>query len=135
MAEPVLLGLLFADRVITEDNGKRGIIGTFTRFYAQNYPIVFAPWAIYVAFTNAAGEHEFALNLVHPDTNQVIAPISGRVQASSADDVIELSFVMQNALFPRPGRYVASVFIDGDLLASRILQVDQSPTPPHSPAG
>lgn len=133
MSEPVLLALLFADRVITEDNGKKGIIGTFTRFVAQSFPVVFPPWSIYLAFTNAPGEHDLALNLSHPETNQVLVPIAGKVQSKTAEDVVELSFHIQNALFPRPGRYLLSAFLDGDVLGSRALSVDQSTGP--SPSG
>jgi hypothetical protein len=36
MTEPVFVALLAADRVITEDNGKKAIIGTFTQFNAPS---------------------------------------------------------------------------------------------------
>ena len=37
--EPVFVALLAADRVITEDNGKKAIIGTFTQFNAPKFPV------------------------------------------------------------------------------------------------
>jgi hypothetical protein len=36
MKEPVCTALLFADRIIVENNGKKGIIGTFSRIFAPS---------------------------------------------------------------------------------------------------
>ena len=38
MPEPVFVALLLADRVITEDNQKKAIIGTFTQFTVRQVP-------------------------------------------------------------------------------------------------
>ncbi|ULQ59869.1 hypothetical protein K7I13_00490 [Brucepastera parasyntrophica] len=91
MAEPVLVGLLFADRIITENNGKKGIIGTFSVFSAKAFPVVFPPWSIYAAVTNLTGKHTFSINLVHDDTMQVILPINGELNAATPEDVVELT--------------------------------------------
>ena len=57
MPEPVFVALLIADRVITEDNQKKGIIGTFTQFTVRQVPAALPPWFIYAAVTNVVGEH------------------------------------------------------------------------------
>jgi len=68
MAEPVLVALLFADRVIVEEkNKKKTIVGTFTRFYSDKFPVSFPPWYIYAAVTNISEDHSFSLNLVLHD--------------------------------------------------------------------
>ena len=64
MPEPVFVALLLADRVITEDNQKKAIIGTFTQFTVRQVPAGLPPWYVYAAVTNLAGEHPFSLNLV-----------------------------------------------------------------------
>ena len=46
MGEPVFLALLTADRVITEKNDKKGIIGTFNKLAAPKFPARFPPWWI-----------------------------------------------------------------------------------------
>jgi len=124
VSEPVLVALLFADRVITENTNKKGIIGTFIRFFSPQFPAAFPPWAIYAAAANAAGEHDFALTLTHTETNQVVLPINGKFQAQTADDVIELTFNVANAVFPKEGKYVLTFHIDGELIGSRILFVE-----------
>ena len=125
MSEPVLLALLFADRVITENNGKKGIIGTFGKFSAPAFPVNFPPWAIYVALTNVSGEHDFALTLTNMENSQVILPINGRVDVKTEDEVAELSFNVGGVLFPEPGRYALTLHLDGELLGSRVLFVEQ----------
>ena len=101
MSEPVLLALLFADRVHTEDNGKKGIIGTFNRFFAPSFPIQFPPWAIYVPVTNLKGQHKFQIDLTHTETNQVILPLNGDMSVNHPDDVIELVMNLGGVLFPQ----------------------------------
>jgi hypothetical protein len=122
--EPALVALLFADHIITENNGKKGIIGTFNRFTAPSFPVVFPPWAIYAAVTNLHGKHDFALTLIHTDTNQVIIPINGQFDVHSQNDVVELIFNIGNAHFHREGKYSLTFHIDGEIIGSRALFVD-----------
>ncbi|MBN1523794.1 MAG: hypothetical protein JW904_04885 [Spirochaetales bacterium] len=126
MSEPVLVGLLFADRVITENNNKKGIIGTFNRFHAEKYPVAFPTWAIYAAATNLTGAHEFALNLIEEETSQVIIPISGKIEVASTSDVVELTPTIMGAVFPRPGSYTLSFHIDGSVIGARTLYVQKA---------
>jgi len=134
MSEPVLVALLFADRIITENNNKKGIIGTFTKFYAPAFPFAFPPWGIYTAFTNIAGKHPFALTLTRVESSQVVLPINGEFENEHAEDVVELTFNLGGVLFPGPGRYSMTLHIDGELLGSRILYVEQM-APPEGAEG
>ena len=43
MKEPVCTALLFADRIIVENNGKKGIIGTFSRIFALPFQFKLHP--------------------------------------------------------------------------------------------
>lgn len=123
MSEPVLVGLMFADRVITEKNNKKGIIGTFNRFIAQKFPASFPPWSVYAGVTNITGEHEFALNLVADNTQQVVAAISGKFGAEREIDVVELD-PMLTVSFPHPGTYILTFVVDGQQIGARVLLVE-----------
>lgn len=129
MSEPVLVALLFADRVITENNGKKGIIGTFNRFQSTRFPVVFPPWSIFGAVTNISGNHQFELQLVNSDTGQVVIPIKGEFQAEKLSDVVELVFNIAGASFPEDGIYSLSLRIDGEMIGSRVLEVVKSEEP------
>ncbi len=124
MDEPVLAGLLFADKIITEDNGKKAVIGTFTRFFAPAFPASFPPWAIYAAVTNVSGEHAFTLQLFETDSNQVILPLSGKFEANQKSDVVELTPTIMGAVFPKPGKYTLLFMVDGEQIGARTLFVE-----------
>jgi hypothetical protein len=123
MPEPVFVALLLADRVITEDNKKKGIIGTFTRFTARQFPAIFPPWFIYAAATNLAGEHTFSLNVVSDRTQQVVFSAAGKISVEEPRMVVELVIPVASAVFPEAGVYDVVFFIDGRQTGSRVLEV------------
>jgi len=127
MPEPVFVALLIADRVITEDNQKKGIIGTFTQFTVRQIPAALPPWFIYAAVTNIQGEHTFSLNLLFDRSQQVIFSAGGKVAVDDARRVVELVIQVPNVVFPEEGTYNISFHIDGDLIATRILDVVKAP--------
>jgi hypothetical protein len=127
MDEPVLAGLLFADKIITEDNGKKAIIGTFTRFFAQAFPASFPPWAIYAAVTNVAGEHLFALNLFEEENHQMILPLTGKFEVKLKSDIVELTPTIMGAVFPRAGKYTLLFLVDDEQIGARTLFVEAAP--------
>jgi hypothetical protein len=127
MPEPVFVALLIADRVITEDNQKKGIIGTFTQFTVRQVPAALPPWFIYAAVTNIQGEHTFSLNLIFDRSQQVIFSAGGKVAVDDARRVVELVIQVPNVVFPEEGTYNISFHIDGDMIATRILDVVKAP--------
>ena len=134
MPEPVFVALLLADRVITEDNQKKAIIGTFTQFTVRQVPAGLPPWYVYAAVTNLAGEHPFSLNLVVDRTQQVIFSAGGNLRVDEPRRVVELVIPVPNVVFPETGTYIVSFHVGGEQIASRILDVVLSdahaPTPP-----
>ncbi|PJZ68641.1 hypothetical protein CH373_16735 [Leptospira perolatii] len=126
MSEPVLLALIFADRVITEENGKRGIIGTFTKFFAQQFPVVFPPWGIYVCVTNLRpGDHEFSLELEHAETGEKSMGVGGTIRVNNGAEPVEISIPIPHAVFPREGRYILSFLVGKEIVGSRPLWVEK----------
>jgi len=126
--EPVLVALLFADRVLVEEgNHKKTIVGTFTQFYSERFPVVFPPWFIYAAATNFAGEFSFSVNLVLEKDRQVVLGISGKVKADNRNKVNEFIFPIQRAIFPSAGTYSLTFNIGGVQVGSRLLEVIPQP--------
>lgn len=123
MAEPVLVGLLFADRIITENNGKKGIIGIFNRFMAKKFPVTFPPWAIYAGVTNLEGPHTFELDLGFEEDRKKVFTIKGNFEARTRRDVIDLIPVIQGVIFERPGVYYLTFAIDDMPIGGRILNI------------
>ncbi len=123
MTEPVFVALLMADRVITEDNQKKAIIGTFTQFTVRQVPAGLPPWFIYAAVTNLAGEHPFSINLVFDKSQQVIFSAGGTLKVDETRRVVELVIPVPNVVFPEAGTYVVSFHVGGEQIGSRILDV------------
>jgi hypothetical protein len=123
MIEPVFVALLLADRVITEDNQKKAIIGTFTQFSVRQVPAGLPPWFIYAAVTNIAGEHPFSVNLVVDRTQQVIFSAGGTLRVDEPRRVVELVIPVPNVVFPEAGTHIVSFHVGGEQIASRILDV------------
>ena len=117
------------DLVDEEINHKKGIIGTFSRFYADKFPASFPPWFIYAAVTNLSGEHSFSLNLVFDKAQQVIVPISGKFKVENTRGIVELIFPIFKAIFPEEGVYTLTFNIEGTPVGSRILEVLKRPPP------
>jgi hypothetical protein len=123
MPEPVFVALLLADRVITEDNKKKGIIGTFNQFTLRQLPAVLPPWYIYAAATNIAGDHSFSVNIVFDSSQQVLFSAGGRFDVDSPRRVVELVIPVANVPFTETGAYTVCFFIDGGQIGSRVLEV------------
>ena len=123
-AEPVLLALIAADKIITEaQNNKKTIVGTFTNFFAASFPALFPPWAIYFSFTNVVDEHTFSINVVNDRTQQVIFSAGGQCTSAEPSAVVELVVPAFPVTFPEKGVYTIIAHLDGQPLASRILTV------------
>jgi hypothetical protein len=129
MLEPVFVALLLADRVVTEDNQKKCIIGTFTQFTVRQVPAGLPPWFIYAAVTNLLGEHPFSVNLVVDRTQQVIFSAGGTLRVDEARRVVELVIPVPNVVFPETGTYLLLFHVAGQQIGSRILDVVQAETP------
>lgn len=125
MPEPVFVALLLADRVITEDNQKKGIIGTFTQFVTPRLPASFPPWFIYAAATNIVGENAFVLKMASDETGDPVFSAEGKLNVDNPRKVVELVIPVTNAIFPLAGTYTLLFTLDGEPLGSRVLEVIQ----------
>jgi hypothetical protein len=133
--EGACYALLFADRIITEINGKKGLIGVFSDFHFPAFPAIAPPWFIYAAVSNLTGRHEFSINLVRDESQQVVLPIAGEVNFPEPGRNVELIFPIGNLTFQKAGVHTLTFNIDGQQLGSRILTVRQADLPSPSPRG
>jgi hypothetical protein len=124
MGDEVLVGLLFADRVIEEINHKKTIVGTFTHFHSPRFPAAFPPWYVYAAATNIEPEkHNFSLVLCDNSSQMVVFSAGGEFEVAERTTVIELMFPMLNVTFPSASDYNLLFHIDGRQVGSRTLHV------------
>lgn len=128
LLEPVLIGILFADHVIIEQQtNKKSLIGTFNQFFARNFPMTFPPWTVFIAVDNIEGEFDFSLNLVNDKNDQIAVAISGKMKAEDRSKGTELVFRIVGAVFPTAGLYNLTFKIDGVPVGSRTVPVQLMP--------
>ena len=121
--------LLIADRVIREDNGKRGIIGSFNTFNIPRFPWVVPPFFIYANIEGLAGEIEFSLNIVRSESDLVVFSFGGELKSLDPEKETELLVPVLNLQFPKTGIYTLLLNVGGYQYGSRKLIVNEAPQP------
>ncbi|TGL75423.1 DUF6941 family protein [Leptospira levettii] len=122
MSNPVVQAILFADRIIEEKNGKKGIIGTFDTIYSPSFPALAFPWGVYVAITGVTSKVQFSLSLKGKSPNPLIH-LKGELNGTNAEALIELPLNFENIQFPEPGNYNFDIEIEGKLIGSRVMKL------------
>ena len=73
MFEMVVHALLCCDLIITENNGKKGLIGVFHSFQFPSVPAASPQWFIYCAGGSATrGTHEFSIGITHGQSSDEV---------------------------------------------------------------
>lgn len=122
-SEPVVLALIFADKIITENNGKKGLIGVFTGLNPPNLPFTLPSWGLYISLTNIEGEHTFSINLVHRDSGQNVLAMGGKLKSEKRQDIIEMPISIGGTVFTLLGVYDLVFQLGEAIAASRTLEV------------
>jgi hypothetical protein len=126
----VCFALLCADRIITENNGKKGLIGVFSGFHFPQFPSLPTHWFIYAGLANLPGENQFSINLVHDETQTVLLSMGGELNVKEHEENdIELVVPVMNLVFQRPGSHTLILNIEGIPYASRVLRVTTARAP------
>ncbi|MPL65997.1 hypothetical protein SDC9_11665 [bioreactor metagenome] len=119
-----LTSLLYADHIITEDNGKKSAIGIFSQISSFEFPVITLPWGIYFSFADIEEKQKFKLDMVSLDDQSSILSFEGEFSNVKDDDrTIEVSIMLPNVTFKKPGVYVGRVFLEGKLLGEKVLLV------------
>jgi hypothetical protein len=111
------------DSILTEDNGKKVLIGIFNRFTFPSFPAQTLPWFIYAAFENCEGSVEFTFNLARSESQEVLFSASGRVDIKDPGAGVELPLLVPPVTFMRPGGYILTFILDGKQVGAKTLQV------------
>ena len=123
MYELVVHALLCCDRIITENNGKKGLIGVFQSFQFSNVPSPAVAWFIYGALGSVSrGTHEFSVTVTHGQSSEEVATRSGEIHVAGEREDVELVLPI-TCSFNHFGAYVITLEVGDELVASRILRV------------
>ena len=123
MYELVVHALLCCDRIITENNGKKGLIGVFQSFQFASVPSPAVAWFIYGALGSVSrGTHEFSVTVTHGQSSQEVVTRSGEIHVAGEREDVELVLPV-TCSFHHFGAYVITLEVGDELVASRILRV------------
>jgi hypothetical protein len=124
MPEPLLNALLMADRIVTEDNGKKVIVGVFSKFNIPQFPAQVAPWFLFAAVENLEDHNTFTFNLARADTQEVVFSAGGEIQVQDPTSGVEIVLPVPPIVFRSQGLHVLQFLVNGHVLISRNLPVN-----------
>lgn len=119
-ALPVALGMHVCQAVITDaETGMYSLINMFDKIVASHFPHRY-PAKIFVLLSNGHGRSTGLLKLTELGTNKEIAGVPVIFQFN--DPLVPMRLTVDMLLqFPNPSRYALELYLEGELIASRIL--------------
>ncbi len=124
------LMLLVADHASVEPNtGKLNVLGAFRQIIASNFPLQYSRFSIVIKLGGEVGEIQrectLTVILTNEDGKEILqfsAPFTMPV-AHQTGMQPELNAVVElnNVVFPHPGEYQVSVFVDDQVISNTAI--------------
>lgn len=121
--------LLMADRVIREDNGKRGIIGSFNTFNFPTFPFTAPPFFVYANLEDFSGSSEFSVTIAREGAELVVYSAGGELQFQDENREAEILVPAFGVTFPKEGSYNLILRVGNSQFGSRRIIVNRLPIP------
>jgi hypothetical protein len=114
--------------VYEEPGGKIALVGLFNRITASQFPAKHPRMVIYVSLTGVREGVTGRLDIVHGETDEPIAGASGGFpKAIGPTSVVDMTFVLNELVFPEPGTYYIRFFGNEYPLVMRPFEVSKAP--------
>ena len=117
--------LMMADRVIREDNGKRGIIGAFNTLSFSRFPVIAPPFFVYANIEDFSGAQEFSLTIAREGAEFVVFSSGGEMHFEEDNKEAELIIPAFGVSFPKEGIYNLILKIGNYTYGSRKIIVNK----------
>ncbi|MCX5914294.1 MAG: hypothetical protein NTV04_20460 [Deltaproteobacteria bacterium] len=121
--------LLMADRVIKEDNGKRGIIGSFNTFNFPAFPFTAPPFFVYANLEDFSGTEEFSVTIAREGAELVVFSAGGEIHFQGENREAELLIPTFGVTFPKEGSYNLILRVGNSQFGSRRIIVNRISVP------
>jgi len=121
--------LLMADRVIREDNSKRGIIGSFNTFNFPSFPFTAPPFFVYANLEDFTGNHEFSVTIAREGAELVVFSAGGEIHFQDENREAEILVPAFGVTFPKEGAYNLILRIGHSQYGSRRIVVNRLAMP------
>ena len=128
----IVKSFILCDKIIQDqlEGGKFCTIGIFDRIRATAFPCQqHGPFGLILTVADAVGEYNFVMDLVHIETDQLIAR-AAFPKFISGDPLNSVNIGLQfpRLQFPSPGRYEFRLSSDGRFIERRDLELTLVPS-------
>ena len=123
---PQALGLTLCERVIIEQGTKNPtLVGIFLAMKVEGFPSEPAQFSVFASLMDGSGSGIIELVAVRLETDEQVYSQRGQVMFPHRLAVVNVHFRVSKIRFPSPGLYAFMLFIDGELIAQRRVEVYQ----------
>jgi hypothetical protein len=124
MSPPIPLSLMICDHVWHDANsGKHSLLGTFSSIGSSHFPLAIG-MAVYFAVTDGQGLLPVRMELIDVDEERpAVFDVEANFEFTDRRQVIEGTFSLANLVFPEPGEYRLKLFVAGEFLMERSLNI------------
>jgi len=124
--KPSLSALLVCDMVIEDKtSNKKSAIGVFTDIWSQNFPCTHPKMGIYFCLTDAEGDYDIGLRLVHADSENLLAEASFSAKIADRLSINDFGLNLPPVEFVTPGRYEFQLFANKEFLGRKEFRVNK----------
>jgi len=122
---PTALSLSLCDYVIIEEGtGKPSLIGCLDRLIVPDFPSPPRDFALAAELTGGRGRGRIAVDITRPDTGESIPLTRADVYFRDPLFVVRYRTRVIECSFPVPGRYGVMLFVDGEVVGQRTIDVE-----------
>jgi hypothetical protein len=130
---PIVLGLTICEKVIIEEGTRNvTIVSTFTRLLMQEFPSPPQRFSMYCVLTEGLGDATILLTVTNVETDEEVDRIERSLRFPDRLVEVRLLFQIRECSFPVEGTYLITLYIDGEWLAQRRLQVRERQSCPRT---
>ena len=121
---PGPIALVVCDNVYESSEGKRALVGLFTKITARDFPALHGKLCVYVSITNVKRFTTCKVEVVCGETDVVVVAAEGPMpDLNNPLAVWDLVFEFRNLVFPEPGKYYVRFFGNSTPLLERPFEV------------
>jgi len=118
------LSILVCDDVYRDETTKKLIIvGTFNTIRTQQFPYRHDHLSILVTMTSGRGEYKMIVAIEHAASGTALTEVGGPIRFQNPLHIADVSVQLRNLEFRQPGKYWATLRIDGQIISQRPFMV------------
>jgi hypothetical protein len=121
---PIALGLTICEKAIVEERTRNlTLVSCFTKLIVEDFPSPPQRFALFAVLTDGLGNGKIDLVVTRVDNDREVYNLQYPVYFRNRREELRLVLRINQCSFPEPGKYQITLFVDGDWIAHRELNV------------